>query len=111
MIELGQLERHQDEFARRNTQVVVVSVEGTDDAQKTQTDFPHLLVLADQDHKLADAMGLVHVHAGPNGEDIAAPATILVDRQGTVRWFYRSGQVFTRLPPDELLQAIDTHIH
>jgi len=42
MIELGQLERRHEDFARRNTRVLVVSVEGIDDSTKTQADFPHL---------------------------------------------------------------------
>ena len=48
MIELVQLERRHDDFPKRNTRVLVVSVEGLDDARKTQADFPHLIVLADQ---------------------------------------------------------------
>jgi hypothetical protein len=47
MTELGELERHSAEFARRNTRVVVVSVEGPEDASKTQIDFPHLIMVAD----------------------------------------------------------------
>jgi hypothetical protein len=40
-------------------------------------------------------------------EDIDVPTTILVDKQGTVRWLYRSPSVIARLSPDEVLQAID----
>jgi hypothetical protein len=32
MIELGQLEAHYDEFAKRQTRVVAVSVDGLDDS-------------------------------------------------------------------------------
>jgi alkyl hydroperoxide reductase subunit AhpC len=60
MIELGQLDRRHEDFARRNARVVVVSVEGADDAKKTQTDFPHLLVLADESRGLSDPVGLIH---------------------------------------------------
>ena len=35
MIELGELEARHEEFARRQTRVVVVSNEGQDDASKT----------------------------------------------------------------------------
>jgi alkyl hydroperoxide reductase subunit AhpC len=110
MIELGQLERRHEDFAHRNTRLIVVSVEGTEDAQKTQADFPHLLVLADQDHGLSEAAGVIHPHAAPDGSDTDAPTTILVDRDGTVRWLYRSGEVIARLSPDEVLQAIDQHV-
>lgn len=110
MIELGQLERRHEDFARRNTRVIVVSLEGGDDAQKTQHDFPHLLVLADQEKGLSEAAGLIHPHTAPDGSDTSAPTTILVDRHGKPCWVYRSGEVIARLSPDEVLQAIDLHL-
>jgi alkyl hydroperoxide reductase subunit AhpC len=110
MIELGQLERRHDDFARHNARVIVVSLEGPDDASRTQADFPHLLVLADQPRGLTDVAGLIHPHAAPDGGDADTPTTILVDRHGTVRWLYRSPAVIARLSPDEVLQAIDQHI-
>jgi alkyl hydroperoxide reductase subunit AhpC len=107
MIELVQLERHHDDFAKRNARVLVASVEGLDDARKTQADFPHLIVPADQTRGLSDAADLIHRHAAPDGGDTDMPTTILVDRFGTVRWLYRSRVVLARLSPDEVLQAID----
>lgn len=107
MIELGQLERRHEDFARRNTRVIVASLEGTEDAEKTQHDFPHLLVLADQERGLSEAAGLIHPHSSPDGRDTSAPTTILVDRHGKTCWVYRSGEVIARLSPDDVLQAID----
>ena len=46
MIELGQLEEHHAEFEKRNTRVVVASVEGPDEAKETQKQFPHLVIVA-----------------------------------------------------------------
>jgi alkyl hydroperoxide reductase subunit AhpC len=110
MIELGQLERRHDDFARRNTRVIAVSVEGPDDARKTQADFPHLLVLADQGRGLSEAVELIHPHAAPDGSDADTPTTILVERNGTACWLYRSPEVIARLSPDDVLRAIDAHI-
>jgi peroxiredoxin len=107
--ELVQLERRHEDFDRRQTRVIVVSMEGPDDAKLTQDDFKHLLVLSDQAHGLSDAAKLIDEHnKAPNDSAIDAPTTILVDRHGTVRWLYRPGQVITRLSPDEVLQAIDS---
>ncbi len=110
MIELGQLERRHEDFARRNVRVVASSVEGTEDAAKTQAQFPHLLVLADQGHGLSEAAGVIHPHSGPDGADTSAPTTILVDQGGKVQWLYRSPGVYTRLSPDEVLRAVDEHL-
>jgi alkyl hydroperoxide reductase subunit AhpC len=110
MTELGELERQHAEFARRNTRVVVVSLERPSEAQQTQADFPHLLVVADAQGELSTAATVLHPHTAPDGGDTAAPATLLVDRQGTVRWTYRPDRFLTRLSPDDLLAAIDQHL-
>src|SRR5262245_35305453 len=110
MVELGQLERRHEDFAGRNARVIVVSVEGADDARKTQSQFPHLQVLSDEGLGLSEAAGLIHPHAAPDGADADVPTTILVDRRGTVRWLYRSPSVIARLSPDEVLKAIDRYL-
>jgi peroxiredoxin len=110
MAELGELERHAAEFARRNTRVVVVSLEGPEDAQKTQADFPHLVVVADAQRDLSSVADAIHPRSGPGGRDTAAPATLLVDRRGKVLWQNRPNRYLTRLPPNELLAAIDEHL-
>ena len=91
--------------------MIVVSLEGLDDAGKTQLDFPHLLVLSDHGRGLSEALELVHAHAGrfSGSDDADYPTTILVDGKGTVRWLHRSS-VIERLSPDELLAVIDKHI-
>jgi alkyl hydroperoxide reductase subunit AhpC len=107
MTELVQLERRHADFPKRNARVIVVSVEGREDARKTQADYPHLTVASDESHGLSEAAGLIHPHAAPDGSDTDAPTTILVDRGGTVRWLYRTPSVIARLSPDEVLRAID----
>jgi alkyl hydroperoxide reductase subunit AhpC len=110
MMELGQLEKRHEEFARRHTRVIVASVEGTDAAAQTQLDFPHLIVLADKGRGLSEAADLIHPHSAPDGSDTAAPTTFLVDRRGIVRWLYRTPEVIARLSPDDLLREMDAHL-
>jgi peroxiredoxin len=108
MIELVQLERRSEDFARRNTRVIAVSMEGPDDAKVTQERFPHLLVLADQGRGLSEAAKLVDErNKAPDGSDVDAPTTILVDRHGQVRSVKRPAVVIARLSPDDVLQAVD----
>jgi peroxiredoxin len=107
MIELGQLEAHRREFEARNVRVVVVSIEGRDEAGATQTDFPHLVVVSDAGRGLSEAVGVIHPGSAPDGGDTAAPTTILVDGGGVVRWTFRPDRVPARLRPAEVLAAID----
>jgi peroxiredoxin len=110
MTELGQLEKHYQDFANRRTRVIAISVEDQEAARQTQNDFPHLLIVADSQRKFCEKFQFIHPGAAPGGKDTATPTTILVDGQGTVRWLYRSERVFSRLSPDELLAAVDEHL-
>jgi peroxiredoxin len=107
MNELGQLEAHWREFEKKNIQVMVISVQGPEDSQATQGDFPHLVVVSDPEHKLANAVKVIHPQSAPDRSDTTAPTTILVDGKGIVRWTYRPNWVMERLSPSELLTAID----
>jgi peroxiredoxin len=110
MIELGQLEAHHDEFARRHTRVVAVSVDGLDDSRKTKQNFPQLTIVADHDHNLVDAAAVLHPGAGEHGEDVAAPTTILVDKHGVVRVLFRPTNVGSRLSASEVLAMVDKEL-
>jgi alkyl hydroperoxide reductase subunit AhpC len=107
MVELGELEKRHEDFAKRNVRVAVVSNDDQASASITQASHPHLLVVADTDQKLATALQVIHPGMGPGGTDTNAPTTFLVDGTGTVRWWFRPDRVIVRLSPDELLAAID----
>lgn len=111
MVELGELEAHHADFAARQTRVVVASIEGQDLAQKTQQEFPHLLVLSDPQRHLIDAAATLHAGAGPSGEDVAAPTTFFIDRQGIARALFRTSQVLHRLSANDVLAAVDTQLN
>lgn len=110
MIELGQLEKQHDEFAKRKTQVVVISIEDQKIAQLTQADFPHLVVVADEGRQLSEAVEVIHRQSNPQGGDTAAPTTLLIDGSGMVRWTFRPDLFLERLGPMQVLAAIDEHM-
>jgi len=110
MVELGQLEAHHDEFAKRYSRVIAVSGNGLDDSKKMQQDFPHLTFVADYDHKLIDAAAVLHPGAGEHGEDVAAPTTILVDKHGVVRALFRPTNVARRLSAKEVVAMVDKEL-
>lgn len=90
--------------------VFAISNDAPDNAKLTQANFPHLNVVSDADQNVTKALQVAHPGAGPHGQDTNAPTTILVDGAGTVRWLFRPDRFFERLPPGELLAAIDAHL-
>jgi peroxiredoxin len=110
MIELGELEGHHEEFARRHTRVLAVSIEGTSDARQTQEECPHLLVVADSARGLITAAGVLHPGVGHGGADAAAPTTFFIDKHGVVRALYRPRQVISRLSATEVLATVDADL-
>lgn len=110
MHELGELEAAYPEFEKRGVRLVVLSVDDQETTKRTQQKFPHLIVLADPEHKTTDAFQALHPGAGPGHTDIAAPTTWLLDATGTVRWAFRPDQVLVRLTPPELLAKVDEHL-
>jgi peroxiredoxin len=110
MVELGELENKHSEFDKRHVRVVVVSNDPQAVAQKTQADFPHLVVVSDAQQKLAKALDVIHPGAAPDGGDTNAPTTILIDGRGTFRWLFRPDRVLVRLSPEEVLDAVDQNL-
>ena len=106
MVELGQLEKSHQEFEQRKARVIVVSIEDQETAKLTQADFSHLVVVADKDRHLAEALDMIHPGSDPNGGDTAAPTTLIVDGGGMVRWTFRPDRFIRRLSPDEVLKAL-----
>ena len=107
MIELGQLEKHHADFDKRNIRLVVSSIEGQEEAEKTQARFPHLVVVSDENRSLSNAVQVIHPGSDPHGGDTSAPTTLLVDGSGKVRWTYRSGNVTARISPEALAAEVD----
>ena len=110
MIELGQLEKRQADFAQRNIRIVAVSNDDVPTTKLTQDKFPHLTIVSDANLSIAKAMEVIHAGASPEGKDTSAPTTFLIDSDGTVRWFFRPDLVVVRLTPEELLAKIDPHL-
>jgi peroxiredoxin len=73
-------------------------------ARDAELSYP---ILADPELHAIDAYGLRHAGAGPDGHDIAHPASVLIDRDGIVRWAFLTRNVRVRPTPDTILAAID----
>jgi peroxiredoxin len=62
--------------------------------------------LSDPDLAVTRRLGLVHPGGGAGGTDVPRPATVVIDREGIVRWTQLSGNVQTRPDPDAVLRAV-----
>jgi peroxiredoxin len=61
--------------------------------------------LLDQDRAVTKAYGLHHA-LGTDALNIAHPATLVVDRGGSLRYIYRGDNQLDRAPLDEVLGAL-----
>lgn len=50
--------------------------------------------------------GLVHAKAGPGGQDVPRPTTIVLDRDGIVRWLSVTTNFQVRPDPADVLRAV-----
>lgn len=64
-------------------------------------------ILSDPDLHTIDAYRLRHVGGGHDGDDIAHSASVLIDRDGIVRWTFVTRNFRVRPTPAEVLAAID----
>ena len=62
--------------------------------------------LADTDLTVTRRLGLVHHRGGADGMDVPRPATIVVDRDGVVRWALFAHNVQVRPDAREVLRAV-----
>jgi peroxiredoxin len=106
--ELQGLQLSIDELRRRRCRVAGVVTDppatNAELAQQAAIEFP---ILSDPDLRTIDAYGLRHAGAGPDGADIARPASILVDATGVVRWTDVTDNFRIRPTPADVLAAID----
>lgn len=73
------------------------------------------IMLSDFDLKVTDAFGLRNTlyHSAPPGDDqeaLPVPATLLVDRDGTVLWMDVAENYQRRSGPEVVLAALQKHL-
>lgn len=112
MSELQGLQLSIDEIHRRGCVLATVVVDPVETnatlARDAGLSFP---ILSDATRATLDAYDLRHDGAGPDGSDIAHPASVLVDADGVVRWTYVSDNLRVRATPDRVLAAIGAVVH
>ena len=107
MAELQGLGAQLSEAEQAGVEIVAISPDSNDQSQKVAEGL-HLnyRFLADRDLAVARRYGLIHATGGPNGEDVPKPATIVVDRDGKVRWFKVAHNFQVRPDPGDVLKVV-----
>lgn len=62
--------------------------------------------VADPDLVVTRRYGLVHRGGGPGGVDVPRPATIVLDRDGAIRWLSVSDNYQVRPDPADVVRAV-----
>jgi peroxiredoxin len=62
--------------------------------------------LTDRDLTVTRRYGLVHAHGGNRGQDVPRPTTVVIDRQGVVRWLQLADSIQVRPDPAEVARAV-----
>ena len=62
--------------------------------------------LSDPDLAVTRRLGLIHPGGGADGKDVPRPATVVIDREGIIRWTQLSDNVQSRPDPKDVLRAV-----
>jgi peroxiredoxin len=110
--ELRSFEQRLSAFRERETQIVTISVDANEESRKLcQSQGYTFTFLADPKAETIRAYGVLHAHAGEDGQAIARPAEFLVDQAGTIRWVNLSVNLLARLRPETVVHVIDSSSH
>jgi peroxiredoxin len=106
---MAQLEPMKTELERTGTQLVFIAAEKREGMfkpkkflEKHPVSFPFLL---DEDRTVTKAYGLYHWLA-TDAINIAHPATLVVDGEGTVRFIYKGDSQTDRAPMEQLMELV-----
>lgn len=106
---MAQFESQKEKIETTGAQLVFIAAEKRNGLWKPGTylekhpiSFPFLL---DEERVVTKAYGLHHL-IGHDALNVAHPATLVIDRSGTVRYIYRGDNQFDRAPLDEVLKAV-----
>jgi peroxiredoxin len=106
---MAQFEPVKNELDQAGAQVVFIAAEKRDGMfkpvkflEKHPLAFPFLL---DEDRTVTKAYGLYH-RLAKDAINIAHPATLVVDGNGTVRYIYRGENQMDRAPMEQVMEAV-----
>jgi peroxiredoxin len=106
---MAQFEPSKNELEKAGAQAVFVAAEKRDGMfkpakflAKHPVSFPFLL---DEDRTVTKAYGLYN-RLAKDAINIAHPATLVIDRGGTMRYIYRGENQMDRAPMEQVMEAV-----
>jgi peroxiredoxin len=106
---MAQFEPLKSELEQAGAQLVLIAAEKRDGifkpAKFLQKHPVSFLFLLDEDRKVTKTYGLYH-RLGKDAINIAHPATLVVDKGGTVRYIYRGNNQMDRAPLEQVLETV-----
>ena len=106
---MAQFEPHKDEIERAGAHLLYIAAEKGEGffkpakfLEKHPISFPFLL---DEDRAVTKAYGLFH-RFGRDAINIAHPSSLVIDRQGVLRYIYRGDNQGDRAPMEQVLEAV-----
>ena len=107
MAELQGLGAALSDAERAGVEVIAVSPDRTEQSQRLADGLKvGYRFVADPDLSVTRQYGLIHHGGGPGGRDVPRPATLVLDRDGVVRWLSLSDNYQVRPDPDSVLRAV-----
>jgi peroxiredoxin len=106
---MTQFESRRPEIEAGKAQLAFIAAEKRDGVWKPGTFLEKhpisSVFLLDEDRAVTKAYGLHHA-LGADAINIAHPATLLIDRAGTIRYIYRGDNQHDRAPLDGVIRAL-----
>ena len=106
---MAQVESIKDEIVRAGADLAFIAAEKREGVfkpgkflQKNPSSFPFLL---DEDRVVTKSYGLYHLIA-MDALNIAHPATLVIDRERTIRYIYRGENQHDRAPLEDVMAAV-----
>jgi peroxiredoxin len=107
MGELQGLGAQLSDAERRGIAIIAISPDSNAQSQQVAEGLRlHYRFVADGDLAVTRRYGLVHADGGGRGKDVPRPATVVLDREGVVRWLSVTRNVQVRPDPDDVLRAL-----
>ena len=96
-----------DEVDAVGAQLLALSPDPAEQSQQLARQFRrNYRFLADRDLAVTRLYGLLHARGGPEGQDVPRPSTVVIDRDGVVRWLAVTDNYQVRPDARDVVRAL-----